>query len=251
MKKFLTLVIALTLLTACSGDDNPGTTTSPQEANVLLKKVIETKEDGNTTTYNYTYDGNKIVSIIGSNNTSKVFYYTGNLITKVKNIETFMTVETFIEYDSNNRVKTQKDFSSIPDGSYEEWQVAVSTYNTDGTITKNVYFGKTETDLEFNNSHTIIFNYEKNTLVYDMEEESDHNYVFDNKNNPMKNILGYFEYKGPFIATQNLLLNFTGATNEIIGNYTYNVNNYPVTSTEKFRLQTGEYKTYQKQYFYE
>lgn len=252
MKKLLTLITAFALLTACSSDDSPGTTTPPpQQTNVLLKKVIGTSEDGSTTTFTYTYDGNKIVSIIGTNGSSIVYTYTGNLITKVKNIQTNMTVESFIEYDSNNRVKTDKDFLSLSDGSLEEWQIGVNTYNQDGTITKTVYVGKTESDLEFNNSYNITFDSEKNTMIYNNEDGLIFNYVFDAKNNPMKNVLGYPEYRGPFMATQNLLSSFTTASEDMIYSYTYNVNNYPLTSTHKNKRMDGEYVTTKKQYFYE
>ena len=46
------------------------------------KKIIELNQDGTSSTFNFTYNGEKIISI-ESEETSKKFTYFGNLITQI------------------------------------------------------------------------------------------------------------------------------------------------------------------------
>lgn len=254
MKKFFAMAaIALFMMTSCSDDDNtPETTTiNPTEDITLLKKVIATSENGTVTTTNYTYNGNKIISQISSNGTSSVFTYTGNLITHVETIKNnILTYETTVEYNSSNQKTSQVSLSIYPN--FVMGTKEVYTYNENGTITVKQYSGNAESQTVYGATDTITI--EENSIFHNWMDSDLYTHTFDSKNNPMKNILGFKEYQGPhFDGDHNFLTAYTRpAGSDYINTYTYNSNDYPVTSIEKvYDFNNQLYVVAQKQFFYE
>lgn len=248
MRKLLALAaVALFMITSCSDDD---TTTTPID-NTLLQKMITTSEDGMVTTSNYNYDGNRIISMITSDGNSTIYTYTGNLITNVKTIQNNnITVETIIEYNSSNQKISEIILISGPDLGVAQGTKETYTYNQNGTITFNAYSGDLASQTTFEGTGTITFN--ENIIQHEGMDQETYKHVLDTKNNPMKNILGYNEYMKPhFDGNQNFVTAYTTPLRSVfIFTYTYNLNNYPVTSIEKV-YQLNKYVTFQKQYFYE
>ena len=79
MKKLLYLfTFLMIILSSCSSDNDDSS--SP----VLLKKYVETLEDGSTFTMNFNYNGNKLLGSTGDFNSSTTVTYTGNLITEIR-----------------------------------------------------------------------------------------------------------------------------------------------------------------------
>lgn len=250
MKKLLSLVITLTLLTACSGDDSPETTTTPIDT-TLLKKTVTVYSSGDTITSSYTYDGNKLKSIINSDNSydlSSVYTYTGNLITNIKYIGTHHTSETFIEYDSNNRKVIERTYNTIlnPIMVLQKFSKTIISYNPDRTITSTTYTGDNESDIELNNSVTIAY-VNENTISVEADF-GNYTHTYDTKNNPMKNVLGYHEYSMPsFNGKHNLLTAYKSETDPgHTFTYIYNSTDYPISLE-----QASKYGTSTKQHFYE
>ena len=156
----------------------------------LLKKVIEINVDGTSSTYNFTYNGTKIVSINSELNT-KTFTYTNNLITKIIELDNATQLQTTYTYSYIDDKLTQIICSDNYELNY--------TYNADGTIS----YKKTTTDtnnnivliyhgaLSFQNEN--IHNDKKtfdNTAVNILSKE-EVSFVYDAKKNPFNNITGY------------------------------------------------------------
>lgn len=190
MKKILPflaiLCIAITTLSSCSSDNESSTV-----QNKLVKKIVEVNTDVTSSTYNFTYNGDKIVSINSAANTQS-FTYTGNLITKISEFNNLTQLQTTFDYTYNNDNKLIKVICS---NNYE----LNYAYNTDGTIS----FGKTTHDT--NGNVVLVFhgvlsfvgdNVSKITKIMDdtpvtVRSEEEVSFTYDNKKNPFSAILGY------------------------------------------------------------
>ncbi|OXA83397.1 hypothetical protein [Flavobacterium hercynium] len=273
MKKILCLFCALTLaLTSCSSDDSPSdpdpssetppVVTAPPVVTVppvvsvpsdpaklvLLKKVILTGENGKTT-INYNYDGNKIVSIIDDTDDSGMYYtYTGDLITKLEFKFADGTVEqtnTFT-YNADGKLATflrVEENNNVLQGHKE-----VFTHNADGTITAKSYIGDDITQTNPSGTATIKFlNGEVSEIT--ATNSSNHKYLYDDKNNPAKNILGFDKICFADLEGTGIFHNQISDTSDgdvwSTYSYTYNVDGYPVKS-----IDNAEGTKYTSEYFY-
>jgi len=241
MKKILLFCAIALALNSCSSDDSSDSGSSNGDG-VLLKKTIATDAEGTKVTSNYTYDGNKIVSVIDNSGDSNEYYtYTGDLITKLEYKLPNGTVEQIntYSYDSNGRLATFVRIHPDTDWGNKE----LYTYNADGTITAKHYTGDSKTQTFLNSTGTIKFaNGEVIEITDDFQD--DHAYTYDTKNNPLKNVIGWNK------------INFTdGETNDVLHNmltdkvgtevwysysYTYNADGYPTKSVESVEEETVE-----------
>lgn len=182
-KEIVGIVVVL-LITLCS------CTSEPIEQVQFLKKIVEVSVDGTSNTTILTYDENKIVNIDKVDKLLK-FYYTGNLITKI------------VELD-----KTTQHVNTL-DYSYSEGQLIKITssdhyainynYNSDGTVSYEK-LTKNSNDLEVKNYHGILY-FQNENLVKDERILDDAgkgilaknsiSFEYDSKNNALKNILGF------------------------------------------------------------
>lgn len=244
MKKILILIALTTFIISCSSDDS--TPVNPEEKIVLLKKRILTDEDGNSTTYNYIYENNKIMSITGSDNSSTVYTYTSNFIT-VKQVVNSYVYETTSEYNSENKLIVSVSLLWDGQNNIISAKKELYTYNENGTETINSYTGDAESQTE--HTETTIVSYpNENTVKYETNDGRQTIDTYDGKNNPMKSISQTSAY------TQNLLTRVDILNGDAVtffdNTYTYNSHNYPITSTGKV-YQMGIYKTFTEQFFYE
>lgn len=253
MKKIaLAVLVIATLFTSCSSNDNPDNPL-PTETYILVKKTIDSDVSGSITS-NYTYVGNKIVSIISTDGLSTVFTYTGNLITKVESFSgtNLDSRETF-SYNSNGKLATYVNLDFNSSLGYKE------TYNnnTDGTISYTHYSGDLSNQTLFENTGLIQFDggevsrleeyFSGSTTPYFVVE-----FTYDTKNNPYKNVLGFS--KIDFVdgnlggITHNVLSeNYNNdVAPQITYSYTYNALNYP---TQVVETSFGD--DYTTQFFYE
>ncbi|WP_125722508.1 membrane lipoprotein lipid attachment site-containing protein [Flavobacterium ustbae] len=241
MKKILCLFGALTLLlTSCSSDESPsnGSTDS-----VFLKKTISTYSDGSKVTTNYTYNGNKIVSIIDDSGESNAYYtYTGDLITKLEYKLPGGTVEQVntYAYSTDGKLTTFVRIDPEMDWGNKE----VYTYNTDGTVTVKEYIGDATTQTTLNSTGTVKFS---NGEVVEMinDTHSSHTYTYDTKNNPLKNVAGWNKINFTDAEANDVLHNMLTdkAEGELWYSYTYTYNdaNYPVKAVESIEEETVEF----------
>lgn len=252
MKKIFTLgALALFLMTSCSSDDSSDPVDNGNETGtVLLKKSIETDTDGYEYTNYFNYNGNQLTSVTDSEGGEMNFYYENNLLVKIEYFEDgTITQRDLFTYDANNKLAT----SVILDLD-EDWaNKMLYTHNSDGTVSIEDYTGDlTEQTNLYGNG---VVTYSNNNIVnYTLTSTGGNSvssvYTFDSKNNPLKNMSAFDIFN---LAYQEGGHNNTlSYTNEAYGEsettvYTYNSDNYPVTSTET----DGNGDVTVTQYFYE
>lgn len=243
MKKLLSLAIAIILLTACSSDDNSAPS---KETTVRLKKIISTNENGEIVTSDYKYTDTKLTSVISSDGSSSIYTYTGDHNTGLENYEDYTLKHRYIyEYNSDNKISAKIIFVHNTFPKYAQRDSYI--YNEDGTITIRSYTGDFESQT-FLSQTTIVTYPNANTIQYQSDGGTKVIEKYDGKNHPLKNVLE------AEMNSQNLLtaIDVTSTTpiTYLDNTYTYNAKNYPITSTEKVYVM-GQYKTTQRQFFYE
>ena len=261
MKNFILACSALVLvITSCSkSSDDPAVApvvTPPTSSSILLKKFIVTQA-GSTVgiTTDITYSGNKFVKSVSSDGTSKVFTYTGDLITKIEEFTgTILDSKVTLTYNANGKLETYIELlydSQSNDGGTKE----TYSYPSATTMTYTRKKGNliTQNTLEFSANATFI-----NGEITKIEKYTGTtttpavvNYTYDSKNNPFKNVTGYaatsFVDSEPTGFVLNVLTRIEPAytyANEL-NTYTYDGNNYPSTQSKVLG-----FATINTQYFY-
>jgi hypothetical protein len=234
MKKLILVFSAVALIFfSCSSDADslpaivPLVDSVVDVNGVLLKKEIITY-NSLTNEINYTYTGNKLNRITYPHGNYEVYIYTGDLITEIRYFDVGNTL-SFTEdfhYNSSNKLIGCNDLGS---GVYEESYV----HNSDGTIS-------------FNDSGDSGVIYFQNGEIVRITKNfsggvSERTYTYDGMNSPFKNVIGFdkIAFTIPFVdygIFHNLLsFHFTNtgySTENITSTYTFNSNNFPITSTE-------------------
>jgi hypothetical protein len=187
MKKVLSLfyiAVFVTTLTSCSNDIDDTIQVK------LVQKIIEVNEDKTSSTLNFTYDGTKISSI-ESEEFIKTFIYTGNLITKIIEVNKKTQTQTTFDYNYTNDLLTKVISSDNHTLNY--------THEADGTIT----FEKTTTDtnnntivlwrgtLSLNTNNVIENNKTLEPSGTNVLEKEEFNFGYDTRSNPLRNIVGF------------------------------------------------------------
>ena len=225
MKKLVFLTLLFVLFQSCSSSDSDPT----PPGSILVKRIVDTNPAG-VFTYNYTYNGNKMVtSVLSTTNYIRrgVYTYTGDLITKSEffDIDNTLNQRNVSTYNTDNRLESsvQLDFYNGT-GKRQTY-----TYNTDGTVSSISYSG------DLINQDTVVSH---NTMTYSNGEISSlvedygtviktHTYVYDTKNNPFKNVTGYGQESHNLI--QSTYSENGGTVYTTDQHYTYNSNNFPIT----------------------
>ena len=234
-KTIFTLFVAAATLLSCSSDDSSSITPPVDASGTLLKRIVETFEDGSTGTYDFTYDGNKLTSWVIDAGTADVetitYTYTNDLLTGIEAdlIDTIDDNTVVIAYDSNNNISvvTRTDSSGTIQTTY--------VYNNDGTVTATEGGGATTT---YNiTSGNIV----EEAFVFNADNET-RTVSFDDKNGCFKNIhqAETLSLLNDIYTVYNTMNNETSVvvtgTNVFPDDsynvtYQYNSNNYPVSST--------------------
>jgi hypothetical protein len=245
MKKLLLLFCATGLvLTSCSndGDDNATSAISdiptipiiPTVETVILpktEKYTSTTHSEDNSTSTYTYDENKIVSLVSDAGHKTLFTYTGNLITKTEYYEENVLVTTTVFTYENNKLKS---YLETPAGNSSKRRKDY-TYNANGTISTATFLISTDQVETLDSSS--IFTLDTNGNVVKVEFNDSTNLIeYDTKNNPFKNILGYTQLldSEAFDQEVNTVNNFSKLTEKegetIVGTHiyenTYDANNF-------------------------
>ena len=154
MKKIAYLFgITFLILQSCSSSDNDSNTSSY----VLVRKTIETFPQGAYTT-TYEYSGNKIVSATAQLNGEVLtgyYTYTGDFISEfnIFGSGNFLREKYIYNYTLDNKVASfiQLDYQN------NTGKRATYTYNADGTILSNEYWGSLTSQTTLFNTKTIFF----------------------------------------------------------------------------------------------
>lgn len=237
MKKLLYLFCTtLLVLTSCSSDDDNSSSTN------LVKKIIYSHDGQIYRSRTFTYEGNKIVSEVAMDGSKTNYTYTGDVITKIEELNGEGIVRSITEYNyTSGKLATSLKIS------YGHDEKSVYTYNSDGTVSCDIFWLDSETGTLINNTlKEEKYIYSAGNLVkilskLDGGKESDVTYEYDSKNNPFKNITGY-DLLLNYFETEELSTN--NATKiifyfdiTITNIYTYNANGFP---TEQKRFYDGD-----------
>ncbi|MBL0735353.1 hypothetical protein JI750_00515 [Flavobacterium sp. GN10] len=286
-KRFCYLLFVITgVISSCSNDIETSPKPLPTQSDLpkAISYKMGTYEYNNGDMVNigfydqvntFNLNGNKILSIscpYGADVMKTVFTYTGNLITKAEGF-TFnnLSGRTLYTYE-NGKLKTLT-YLSIHNGLADPVFKLVYAHNTDGTISYKTFRGGSQEAedgivvLSFKNGN-LVKKYTEYTVApfYNYTYE----YKYDNKNNPLKNILGLslIALEGTLLfghdmahgdfgitdfGSNNVVEKITtiaSAPNDISVykeylNYVYNVNGFPLNKTSTDDAQDDVTFTYQ------
>jgi len=259
MKKLMYIIaIGVAMLTSCTEDESVQAFPVSQNE-ILLKQTI----NSNGLVMDYAYDGNKLMSIINNQGTVTNFTYTADLLTRIDKAYNDVNGDPqslfiVLEYNSNDKLSNYIKYEA--DGviarRYE------LTYN-EGYYAKKTYWGDyTSQVLLFETNYVYMENGNVTTIISD--SESRHDYLYDMKNAPLKNVseLEVFSilendvfFKSGYSV--NNISSYTLTEMAVISyyspvtNYTYNSSDYPEGSTVVHEQGTANEWTETIQYVYE
>lgn len=239
----------MVLISSCSSDDD--------KANVILPKTIKYTSiqfPSDNSSYVSTYNGNKIVSV--KDEAGRTDYtYDGDLIVKEVNYDTESgkdIISDIVTYKYANGKLAESMYAEgfsteYPNGEYQSRDVY--THNADGTIKKEQYRKNTETGNEEKSMYSELLTYANGNLIKSVETNTENAYTFtavyeyDNKNNPLKNILGFnllvghSEGEGSISSVNNVVkytasYTSTASTNVYKREIVYDANDYPSKITQ-------------------
>jgi len=255
MKKFFTLAaIVLFMMTSCSSDDQTNNIDNTDNNNpgdgTLLVKTIDVF-DGETVTANYSYDNNRLKLIDATDGSKTSYFYENDNLSKIEiTYGTKLVLRWTFTYNNANRLTEFIRYS------YEDMQGNKKTfsYNDNGTVSYNSYFGNHNTQETLNETALITLtngNISRYERIIDGQTEpySVINYHYDNNSDPLKdkisNEVMAIAFKDGVV---NNLVKQTGPTGSeyLTVTYTYNDNGLPATSVEKESIYTRR-----TQYFYQ
>lgn len=203
---------------------------------ILLRRIVNTYPGAGIAdqTAVYSYNGNKIVSEIYTDSqglqTTTTYSYDGDNITLIEEREEGELVyrETF-QYNTSNKLETYIAVDFWEDTSIKETYV----HNPDGSINVTRLIGDLDTQTEDDGTSTIYFvGGEVDRITFSAGNTI--TYTYDNKNNPFKNVVGFSKIAfvdGEARGISKNILQTTGSTPDFDFTYTYNTDNYPLTST--------------------
>ncbi|MES2804949.1 MAG: hypothetical protein V4652_05210 [Bacteroidota bacterium] len=251
---FWVLSIFLLTLYSCSNDND--------DSLKLLKKVVETSENGTSETTVYTYNGTEIVSIDGAEKRTD-FTYTDGLITKTvilnktnqlsETIEYSYLVGKLVEVESLGNYRINYIHNTDKTVSYERFRIS-------GNQQVKEFHGT----LYFENENLIKNERILDTMPVGITSSESITFDYDAKNNPLYNVLGYKNLLDHMetISSNNSLINTVIATttngdqvlsvaNFYKSSFKYDSENYPTERVSETAIlangNTGYLKT---QYFY-
>jgi hypothetical protein len=252
---FWVLSIFVLTLYSCSSDND--------DSVKLLKKVVETSEEGTSETALFTYNGTEIVRIEGAQKRAD-FTYTDGLITKTVILNKTNQLSETIEY--SYLVGKLVEVESL--GNYRINYI----HNTDKTVSYQK-FTIGSGNQEVKEFHGILY-FENENLIRE-ERTLDNTAIgvtsnysisfdYDSKNNPLYNILGYKKLLDHMetISSNNSLINTVIATttngdqvlslaNFYKSSFQYDSENYPTEQVSETALFANGNRGYLKtEYFY-
>ena len=251
---FWVLSIFLLTLYSCSNDNDDNLK--------LLKKVVETLENGTSETTVYTYNGTEIVSIDGAEKHTN-FTYTDGLITKrvilnkanqlLETIEYSYLVGKLVEVESFGNYSINYIHNTDKTVSYERFRIS-------GNQQVKEFHGT----LYFENENLIKNERILDTMPVGITSIESITFDYDAKNNPFYTILGYKKLLNHMetISSNNSLINTVIVTtkngDQVLSiasfhksSFKYDSDNYPTEQVSETSLFVNGNRGYLKtEYFY-
>lgn len=191
---FYFLIIFLTTIVSCTTDNGIDQT---ENRLMLPKTLIVNYGYSDSDVISFTYEGNKIKSILSKSQKNE-YVYSGNKIVletkyKIVNNQDIKLSETSFSY-VNNKLYS---ISTIENENVKERKY-IFLYNDDGTIKKEDYYFDDPSGKVLQSDSNDVLTFDKGNLiksVYDWGNNRDvitsSRYEYDTKNNAFKNVLGF------------------------------------------------------------
>ncbi len=221
------LCISLMMLASCSNDDNAAQNTESR----VPKKQIISDLDGSVA-IDFVFDGNKIVSSTYPDNYVVKYTYTGDLITK-KEASDFTD-----EYNYTNG-KLTTYLRKLPGRDY--YDKYSYTYESSDVVSFVISRVTISTSAEEIISPKNIYTLKDGNIIKYETSSSVTTYKYDDKNSPMRNVLGFnkiFAEQPQVSSSVNNVISYTvtlvdnnSYTNEIT--YAFDENNFPTEMNYK------------------
>ena len=229
----------------------------------LLKKVVETSEEGTSETTLYSYIGNEIVSIDGTQKRTD-FTYTDGLITKMvilnKKNQFLETIEysylggKLSEVESLGSYKTMYVHNSDKTVSYEKFTIVSANqqvkefhgtlyFENENLIKDDRTLGNTNAGVISNYSVSFDYDANKNPLfhVTGFRELLNHNEKISLNNNVISTVITSISKDDQVTSSASFYNNF----------FKYDLDNYPIEQVSENTVATNGNVGYLKtQYFY-
>lgn len=182
MKKLFALsVFIFVSLLSCSNDNDAVAVNLDPNTALLQKTIIKNNSinEGEPVTTLWHYNGMKLVYTIDSNGLRRNYTYSGNLITKVEEINGGSSKIYMYGYNAENQlVAINGDITDV------------FTYNSDGTITDDRYY--TDKTLQSTSIiHLTGGEISRIERTYPDGFSTVQEYTYDNQLSPTKNIVGF------------------------------------------------------------
>jgi len=248
-KQFLIYIFFVLLFYSCSGDSELS------NDSLLIKKMVSTT-NGNSKTTNYFYNGNKLTSIQYETISLNYTYLDDNIINIKRTNGSFIESETYFEYDSQERVSSELFVYYVSNIS----EKTIYTYLTGNTISYQKYYGDTFSQPNIGDSGVIY-----NTYLGDKHKIEQYSqgqlfrkqvWTYDDKNNPLKNIVGINKLPLHLGKYNNCLTaeyynsSFALERNSTL-QYTYNRNDFPTQCIQNLYYNNILTDIIEINYFYE
>ena len=223
MKKIISLFcITFLFLQACSSESSDN-----NENSIILCKH---KVFSNGSSWDYSYDGNKILMVKTGNSILLKYYYTGDLITKVENYDSNEIVRRItFSYNNINQLISEENVYYLPDLTYNKTDYI---HNSNNTISFIQYTGAPGSYSVFTSGTIILVNNEENIYQDNFQTIT---MTYDNKNSPFKNVLGVDKlfptsqvgFGGRY--SNPVSVNFSNSNSSNTYQYQYNQQGYPIS----------------------
>lgn len=261
MKKLYTfcwIILSVLSLASCSSD-------ADSSSNVTLLKKIQSVDLGQNAVHNFYYKGTKLTKVTfdiqGQTNGKGYdkYSYINDLISEIKTFSSNNQLLSVITLTYNNLNQLTEVVKIEPSRNYG--LKTVFDYSTNNTVIAQTFSGNTSAQDNPSNQ-TTTFLLQNDEVVSKSFASADMNYsieyVYDDKNNPFKNVTGYHAIKlyailnnGLLGLNHNLLKQTTYFDANVIDSQidfelNYNQDNFPT-----LRYATGEFSgVYQYVYEY-
>ena len=253
--KFLPLLFLGLLLVNCdneSTDDMPENP-EPTQDGVLIKRIDETYGVGLTYSIEFNYNENQLIAISDNDGYNSTLEYTDGLLTRLESYDDGDLQEYITySYNSNNVLESFSVFFELDGLEGLAYRHELS-YNSDGTITQEIYRGDHESQTEIHrtiemdvtNGNINRWNYDSNNGFIE--------YEFDDQNGMFKNIYAIQVLELSTYSTESTFA-FHGSNNNVtkivdedsfskdedVFNYSYNEDGYPVSAIYEY-YSDGEF----------
>ena len=246
MKKQFAIIVLFLLTISCSSSDADAPSNQTIDDSILLKRMIQTTTGSvqNVVSTDFTYSGNKLVTITNDNDFIQRYFYTGDLITRMEWTVDNSGIPIVYVYSYNNN--DQLVMMTKTDNLVNQSLRITYAYNSDNTIILNAYSRTENSEEEFDSSSKYYMN-DSNDIVriedYDQSGTlitKTTTFVYDSKNNPFKNVLGWGKL---LIGRRGFYANVTSMVSSIEGTqtstYQYNNDAFAIAESRSYSGNPG------------